>query len=64
MTEKSVGGRGKKAESKFRPVTVSLHPDVLAVLDQEAARLGVSRSEMVTDMIGLWQKFRRPKKPL
>lgn len=59
----SLGGRGKVAAEKYRPVTVTLHPDVLAVLDDSAARREVSRSEMVTEMIGLWARMRAPKKP-
>ena len=65
--EKAKGGRGKKAENPYERITVSLHPDTVAIVRQYSANGNLSISETVDGMILLYSKFRpirTPKKPV
>lgn len=55
--EKAKGGRGHKAENKYVKVSVSLPPQVVALLDQHAGAAERTRSEMVAGMIERYSRM-------
>lgn len=51
MVKKHLGGRGHRAEKKYERFTVTLPPDLKTQLDAWAAAAGLSRSEMLAQVI-------------
>lgn len=51
MTVKAKGGRGKKAENPYERFTVTLPPDLRRWLDAEAIQHGLSRSELLANVL-------------
>jgi len=61
---KATGGRGHKADSsqKHQIVSLSLHPEVLALLDEYKASTGLNRSDVVSMMVRRHVKLWPPKR--
>lgn len=51
MGKKHLGGRGHRAEKKYERFTVTLPPDLKTQLDAWATAAGLSRSEMLAQVV-------------
>lgn len=59
MTVKHRGGRGKTASEKYERFTATMHPHLLAQLDEYAASRDLARSEALSLLVDKALKFTR-----